>query len=164
MKMANSLSISLGNPVTAPFCVPVKHDATSACINNPFMVNGECHYVTAMSFGTPHGAVFVDDVDDIDVPALGLALGTHTLFPQGASIVFVQTIDDENIKSRLWHREQGETMFTPEAVCVAAVASIMLQKIVLHTAIVTMGGSIFQVQWNRGVGDVILTGPAFLVS
>ena len=58
-------TISLGKPVMTPCLIPVEHKATPNCINDPFMINGECWKVTAMSFGSPHGAVFVDDVDNV---------------------------------------------------------------------------------------------------
>ncbi len=149
--------ISLGKPITAPALVPVEHKATPFCICDPFMVNGICHKVTAISFGTPHGAVLVDDVDGVDVPSLGAALGTHTLFPSGASIVFFQMTDKENLKARLWERGGGENDFTPEAAGVAGTVSMMLQKAVGNKVNVHMGGNTCAVEWNRGGGEVCLT-------
>ena len=163
MKTINSATISLGALITAPVLVPVEHKSTPSCINDPFMANGEWYKVTAMSFGTPHGAVFVDDVDSVDVPILGSALGTHPLFPEGASIVFIQMLDKENLKVRLWQRNEGETAFTPEAACVAGTAAMMLQKVLGSTAAVHMHGNTFYVKWSRGGGDVSLTGPAYMI-
>ena len=157
MNAANTATISLGKPITIPVLIPVEHKATPTCINNPFMVDGRCYKVTAMSFGSPHGAVLVDDVDSLDVTALGAKLGNHVLFPKGASIVFVQMLDRENLKARLWQRGQGEITFTPEAVCVAATTAMMLQKVLGNTASVSMGGNSFHVKWDRG-GEVCLTG------
>jgi diaminopimelate epimerase len=124
------------------------------------MVDGKRWNVTAMSFGTPHGAVFVDNVDDVDVPLLGSALGKHDLFPKGASIVFIQAIDSENFKARLWQRNRGETPYTVEAAAVAGTAAMMLQKALGYTVNVIMNGSAFNVSWDRsGGGSVILSYP-----
>ena len=127
------------------------------------MVNGGPYRVTALSFGTPHGVVFVDDVDRVDVPSLGSSLGTHVLFPKGASIVFVQVLDNEHLNARLWQLGAGETAYSPEAACVAVAAAIMLQKVLQHEANVSMGGNTFSVKWDRGTDNVTLTGPADLV-
>ena len=162
MSTVKNASISLGEPITAPVLVPVKHASTPTCINDPFMVNGQCYKVTAMSFGSPHGAVFVDDLDSVDVEAIGSALGTHVLFPQGANIVFIQVIDKESVKIRLWQRCEGESCFTAEAVCVAGTAAMMCQKVLYNDANVFMGEDTFQVRWVRG-SDVILTGPEGLL-
>jgi len=156
-------TILFNEPITTPFLIPVRHASTPNCINDPFMVDGVCYRVTALSFGSPHGAVIVDDVDAVDVPAIGSALGTHCLFPKGANIVFIQVIDKETIKARLWQLNEGEIPFTLEAVCVAGTAAMMLQKIPTMKTAVLMGGNEFKVEWNKGEGTVSLTGPSSLL-
>jgi len=153
-----SKTILFGRPIMAPVLIPVEHKATPKCIDAPFMVNGVCHRVTAMSFGSPHGAVFVDNVDIADVPTLGFSLGTHPLFPKGASIVFIQVLDKENIKVRLWQKGEGETAFAPEAACVAGTTTMMLQKTLKKEINVFMGGKSVRVEWDRGDGEVTLSG------
>ena len=160
MSPPDSATISLGAPITIPVLVPVQHASTPTCINDPFMVNGECYKVTAMSFSTPHGAVFVDDLDSVDVPALGAELGTHVLFPEGASIVFVQVLNKVSLKARLWQRGEGELPFTPEAACVAGTAAMMCQKVLYNTADITMGDNTFRMRWDRFGDGVTLTGPS----
>jgi len=157
-----AVSVNMGKPVTAPCLIPVLHASTPKCINSPFMVNGEPYGVTALSFGSPHGAVFVDDVDSVDVAALGAALGTHALFPQGASIVFAQVIDKENVKARLWHRDHAGILFTPEAAAVAGTAAKMLQKVSSGDVAVSMSENTINVGWNHGDDDAVLTGKASL--
>lgn len=160
MVKINDKIISMGSPITAPVLVPVEHKSTPTCINDPFMVDGKCYPVTAMSFGTPHGAVFVDDVDSVDVPALGSALGTHPLFPKGASIVFIQVLgkalDKGDLKARVWQHGAGETDFAPEAVCVAGTAAMMLQKILLSKVNVHMGKGRYCVSWDRQTDNITM--------
>lgn len=164
MQTTINATISLGKPITAPVLVPVLNNPPpTRCINKPFNANGEWYEVTAMSFGNPHGAVFVDDVHNIDVPAMGSALSTHVLFPKGASIVFIQILDKENLTARLWQQNEGETTFTLEAACVAGTAAMMLQKVLKNEAIIHMADNTFQVNWDRNTDNVNLTGPADLV-
>jgi len=140
--------IFFGKPITAPCLIPVLHSATPSCVAEPFMADGIPCKVTALSFGTPHGAVLVDDVDAVDVPSLGRALGTHPRFPQGASIVFLQLLGGNRVKARLW----GESTFTNEAACVAGVAAMMNQVILENKVEVLMGGRTVFVTWNRETG------------
>lgn len=164
MKKTNNATISLGKPITAPVLVPVLNNPPpTRCINKPFHANGEWYKVTAMSFGNPHGAVFVEDIDNIDVKAIGPALSTHVLFPKGASIVFIQMSDKESLKARLWQQNEGETDFTPEAACVAGTAAMMLQKVLNNEAIIHMADHTFHVNWDRSTDNVKLTGSADLV-
>lgn len=163
MMTSDKKTVSLGKPVTVPVLIPVEHKSTPTCINDPFMVDGKCYKVTAISFGSPYGAVFVDDVDSVNVPSLGAALGTHVLFPKGASIVFIQVLDKKNLKVRHWQRNEGERAFTPEAVCVAGTAAMMTQKILNNIANVSIGGNTFQVEWERSSNNVKLSGSADLI-
>jgi len=158
------ITLLMRQPVTSPCLVPVLHSSTPSCINKPFMVDGECFKLTAMSFGTPHGAVFVDDVDEIDVETVGSDLGTHKLFPEGASIVFAQVTDNNSLKVRLWERDIGECDFTAEAVSVAGTAAIMLQKVLGCDINVSMGGEEFNVNWDRFGAGVKVTGSAKMIT
>jgi len=152
MSTKNIEPVFMGKPVTSPCLIPVLHSATPNCVAQPFMANGKPYAVTALSFGTPHGAVVVDDVDSVDVPSLGRALGSHALFPMGASIVFLQALSASHIKARLWQRNAGETEFTREAACVAGTAAMMLQKVMQSQAEVSMGSETVRVKWDRATG------------
>ncbi|MCL2036995.1 MAG: hypothetical protein FWG83_06385 [Oscillospiraceae bacterium] len=154
-----NVTVSMGKPITAPVLVPVEHKSTPICINDPFMVDGVCYKVTAMSFGTAHGAVFVEDVDSVDVATVGEALGTHKLFPQGASIVFVQMAEGNpkpTIKARVWQYGEGEVLFTPESACVAGTAAMMLQKTLFGEVEVSMGSHTLMVKKERNDGEILL--------
>ena len=157
----NNIQLFFGKPVTSPCLIPVLHTSTPACINQPFMVGAESFGVTALSFGTAHGAVFVDDVDTIDVNKIGEALGNHPLFPNGASIVFVQTLDKESVKARLWQFGCGEIDATPEAICVAGTTAMMLQKVLKSDVKVSMGNNNYCVRWDRGKGVSLIEIPDF---
>lgn len=163
MRSTNNATISLGRPITSPVLIPVIHNSTPKCISEPFMVDGEPYKVTCVSFGTPHGAVLVDNVDSVDVPSIGSSLGTHALFPKGASIVFVEVIDSDNLKARIWQQGEGEVEFTTEAACVAATAAMMLQKIMKNETNVALGSLAFHVKWDRGSDNVYLTGSSDLM-
>ncbi|MCL2112192.1 MAG: hypothetical protein FWH32_08145 [Clostridiales bacterium] len=158
--MSNNVIVTYGDPIMSPVLIPVEHTSTPSCICKPFMVEGTRHNITAMSFGSPHGALFVDDLEDVDVPGLGAALGTHALFPEGASIVFIQVLDKESIKARLWQRGEGEAAFTPEAACVAGTTSIICQKIFSDKVSISMGGNTYNMRWDRSDEVVTLTAPA----
>jgi len=154
--ISESQAVIFSKPVIAPFLIPVTHDSTPNCINSPFMVDGKCYGVTALSFGSPYGVVVVDNLDDTDVSALGAALGTHRLFPKGANIVFMQMLGRENLKAQAWPMA-GEKVMPFEAACAAGTAAMMLRKVLSGTVTVRMGENSFQVAWDKGEGDVRLT-------
>ncbi|MCL2078341.1 MAG: hypothetical protein FWH17_00705 [Oscillospiraceae bacterium] len=154
---ADSAAVCLGHPITAPCLIPVLHSSTPSCINNPFMVNGKPYRVTALSFGAPHAAVFVDDVQSVDVQSVGSALGTHPLFPEGASVVFIQPLGKDSVAARLWQQKRGEIPFTREAGGVAGTAAMMLQKVLYNEISVHMGERSYAVKWDRNGDGVSIT-------
>lgn len=155
MTLTKNNYVSMGKPIKSPCLIPVKHDSTPNCINEPFMVDGEFYKVTCVSFGTPHGVVFTEDVESIDIEHVGASLEMHPLFPEGASIIFVQTLNRQRLKARLWQRGQGKIPYTSEAVCVAMTAAKMLQKIETETEVL-MGDKNFNVLWNGADENVYL--------
>ena len=158
-RAAESVTISLGRPITSPTLIPVTNDSLpTRCINKPFMVGGKAHHLIAVSFGSPHGVVFVDDVERVDVQELGFSLGTHALFPKGASVVFAQKVDETNFAARLWELGEGEKSFTSQAACAAAIAAMMTQKTIHDKVSIMMGGESYRVAWDRGRDDVSITG------
>ncbi len=82
---------------------------------------------TAISMGNPHFVVFVDDVDALDLPVLGPQFEHHKLFPEGVNTEFVQVLDDNTVKFRVWERGSGETWACGTGACAVAVASIILK-------------------------------------
>ncbi|MCL2201947.1 MAG: hypothetical protein FWB75_08270 [Oscillospiraceae bacterium] len=154
------ITLLMGQPTMTPCLIPVLHSSSPACVNSPFMVDGECYKLTAMSYGTPYGAVFVDDVDKLDVSVIGKALGTHPLFPNKANIVFVESVDGENLKARVWRRNAGEVPYTAESASVAGTAAMMLGKTRGTSVNLSMHGEDFRVEWDRCREGVSTTGPA----
>lgn len=144
-------AVCVGRPVTAPVLVPVLHRATPACICEPFIACGKVWHVTALHLGTAFGIVLCEDISSMDITQPGAALSTHTLFPQGADILFVQVLDRKRIRVRLWQKMHGEKPCTPEAAGAAAAAAIMLQEVYSSTAVVETHGraGTFHVAWDR---------------
>lgn len=151
--------INFGRPIISPDLVPVIHRATPNCINETFMVNGTPYKVTALSFGEPHGVVVVEDIENTCVSSIGPQLGTHPLFPKGANIVFVQVLDQNSIKARVWQNGVGEVTFTEQACCAAATAVMMLHLIMMNTVKVFMGETSYTVEWDKGSDNVTLLLP-----
>jgi diaminopimelate epimerase len=83
---------------------------------------------TAISMGNPHFVTFVDDVDALDLEALGPRFEHHKLFPEGVNTEFVQVIDKNTVKFRVWERGSGETWACGTGACAVAVACVMLGR------------------------------------
>jgi diaminopimelate epimerase len=64
---------------------------------------------TAVSMGNPHFVTFVEDVDSLKLEEIGPRIENHPLFPERTNVEFVQVIDENTVKFRVWERGSGET-------------------------------------------------------
>lgn len=116
---------------------------------------------TAISMGNPHFVTFVDDVDSLDLEKLGPQFEHHKLFPEGVNTEFVQIIDKNTVKFRVWERGSGETWACgtgASAVCVACVLLGNAGKKGQELTVIAKGGVL---KATYGTDDhVYLQGPA----
>ena len=119
-----SVRVCMGSPEFEPAKIPVEASGT-AFIDQPVEVGGNMWNVTAVSVGNPHAVVFVDDVDWLDLPNLGPIFENHPLFPERVNTEFVQVIDRNTLKMRVWERGSGETMACGTGACASVVAACL---------------------------------------
>jgi len=146
--------VSFGPPVMDPYLIPVLHSSTPQCINAPFMVEGEPYHVTSFSLDRPYGVVVTENIDELDISQSGKSLSTHSLFPLGADIVFLEIKNKDMLKARLYKKEQGEFGFSQQGACAAFVAAKILQETHESEALVAMGDKTCRVKWDGLDGDV----------
>jgi diaminopimelate epimerase len=77
---------------------------------------------SAVSMGNPHAVIVVDDVVSAPVLTMGPEVQQQTFFPEGVNIGFMQIIDSDHIKLRVYERGAGETLACGSGACAAVVA------------------------------------------
>jgi diaminopimelate epimerase len=112
------------------------------------------------NIGNPHATFFVDDVEAIDLAALGPVLEYHPLFPQRANIGVAAVRDRGNIRLRVWERGAGLTRACGSGACAALVAAHRRGLAAKQAGVVLDGGSL-DIAWRED-GHVVMTGPVAL--
>ena len=110
----------------------------------------------ACSMGNPHLTFFVEDINAIDVAALGPVLEVHPLFPAKTNVHFVQVLDRGRIRLRIWERGGGVPLGSGSCCCGAVVNGIRRGLLDDSVEVQCDGGTV-TVQWD-GRGGVVLTG------
>jgi diaminopimelate epimerase len=72
-------------------------------------------------------------------------------------VEFVEVINNQEIKMRVWERGAGETLACGTGACAAAVAAILNEKVTRKVTVHLPGGQLF-VEW-LGDNKVFMTGP-----
>lgn len=117
-------SVDMGKPVLKCTDIPMISDHFVFVDQGLVIAEDVVYNGTAVSMGNPHFVTFVDDVDSIDLEKLGPLFEHHKLFPEGVNTEFVQVIDKNTVKFRVWERGSGETWACGTGACAAAVAAV----------------------------------------
>ena len=117
---------------------------------------------TCVSMGNPHAITIVENTKEFDVEKYGKVLEVDKAFPKKANIEFVQIIDKENIKMRVWERGAGETLACGTGACATAVACNLNGLTGRKVNIELLGGTL-NIEWNENDNHVYMTGPAVTV-
>ncbi len=110
------------------------------------------------NLGNPHATFFVDDVDSVDLAALGPVLEHDPLFPERANIGVATVIDRRRIRLRVWERGAGVTPACGSGACAALVAASRRRLACRHAQVILDGGAL-DIRWRED-GHVEMKGPA----
>ncbi|CAM3097328.1 diaminopimelate epimerase [Vibrio mytili] len=112
----------------------------------------------AVSMGNPHVVTVVDDVDTAEVDTLGPLLESHERFPERVNAGFMQVVDRNNIRLRVYERGAGETQACGSGAC-GAVAVGILQGLLDENVKVSLPGGELKISWKGPGEPLFMTGP-----
>jgi len=118
--------------------------------------------VSVLSMGNPHAVQEVPDVATAPVAEQGPKIEHHSRFPNRVNVGFMQVVDRNRIRLRVWERGAGETLACGTGACAAVVAGIRLGKLDHRVDVETRGG-LLTIEWGGGKAPVSMTGPAVTV-
>jgi len=153
--------VDMGEPILEPARIPVKTDK-DIFISEKIDVSGQYFNVTCVSMGNPHAITYVDDVDNFPVDKIGPLMENHQLFPKRINAEFVQVIDRNTLKMRVWERGAGETMACGTGACAVLVASVLNGISERRATVKLLGGDLI-IEWDEKTNKVFKTGPATTV-
>lgn len=150
------ITVDMGAPRLAPEQIPFQADAEA--LNYAVEVEGRTHALAAVSMGNPHAVLRVDDVDSAPVHELGAKLEHHPRFPQRVNVGFLQVVDRQRGRLRVWERGAGETQACGTGACAAAVAAIRQGWMDSPVQLELPGGKL-TIEWAGPGQPVMMTGP-----
>ena len=107
------IKVDMGEPILegkqVPTTLPADPD-TGRVVLAPMSVGGQDWEVTCVSMGNPHAIVFVDDLDALDLAAIGPLFESDAAFPAKTNTEFVQVLSPTHLKMKVWERGAGPTL------------------------------------------------------
>ena len=160
-KKVETVEVDMGEPIFEAEKIPVLSDKYP--VKNLKIIAEDKEFTfTCVSRGNPHAVTIIKNVIDFDVQRYGEILEKSKIFPQRANIEFVQILDKENVKMRVWERGTGETLACGTGAC-ATVVACNLNGYVKNDVNVELPGGILKIKWNKENNHVYMTGPAITV-
>jgi diaminopimelate epimerase len=155
-----SVAVDMGAPDFNPVALPFL--ANAALATYTLQIGGEAVEFGAVSMGNPHAVLRVTAVEGAPVERLGHALQTDRHFPKSINVGFMQVIDANHIRLRVYERGAGETLACGTGACAAVAVGRNLGLLASEVAVHVPGGQL-GVHWQGPGHSVWLTGPAVVV-
>lgn len=156
-----SVEVNMGAPILEPKEIPVAVEE-SPVVNVPVEVKGKIYHMTCVSMGNPHAIIFMNNVKDLNIAAIGPYFENHTVFPKRTNTEFVEVLDRNTVNMRVWERGSDETLACGTGACATTVACILNDKTENEVTVHLLGGDL-KIRWDREANQVYMTGPATVV-
>lgn len=156
-----TVRVDMGEPILKPKEIPVnfgKEPVRGLKIN---AIDREFDF-TCISMGNPHAITLVENTKEFDIEKYGPILEVDEHFPKRSNIEFIEIVNRENIKMRVWERGAGETLACGTGACATAVACNINGLTNRKVNIELLGGTL-EIEWDKETNHVFMTGPATTV-
>lgn len=126
----------------------------------PINVDGRDYSFVGISVGNPHAVYFMDSIDDLRLDRIGPSFEMHPRFqPDRVNTEFIQLVDRNHIRMRVWERGSGETWACGTGATASAAAAILMGYTEDEVEVELRGGKL-RIRLDRESGHLFMTGPA----
>jgi diaminopimelate epimerase len=165
------VTVNMGAPEFEPSQVPfvsqgLEHALVQDCQvwQLPLSHPSAAVHVAVLSMGNPHAVQVVDDVQSAPVLSQGPLIENHLSFPNRVNAGFMQVLNRQEIRLRVYERGAGETLACGTGACAAVVAGIRMGLLDTKVDVHTLGG-VLTIEWRGQERHdlqqaVWMTGPA----
>lgn len=121
--LVSDVKVNMGRAELAGHKIPSAYTGEKV-VAQPLNIGSETYEVTLASMGNPHCVIF-QDLDTADIEGVGRLIEAHPAFPERVNVEFVEIIDKNHLKMRVWERGSGETLACGTGACASVVASCL---------------------------------------
>lgn len=150
------VEVDMGVPRLDAGAIPVAIGDEKA-IGYPYMSDGGEIELTCVSMGNPHTVTFWKKLEDAPFETLGPRLEEDPMFPEKTNVEFVEILNRNEIRVRVFERGCGETLACGTGACASTVASVLNGHTDRDLTVHLIGGDLL-CKWTEN-DHLIMTGP-----
>ena len=113
--------------------------------------------LTKVDIGNPHAVIFIRNLDNLDIEKYGPIIENNNNFPNRTNVEFVEILDRNLIKLRVWERGSKETYACGTGAC-AAVATCVYKNLCDKNVKVLLKGGELNISYKKD--DIYMRGIA----
>ena len=154
------VTVNMGVPQFEPAKIPLLANEYSEQYH--LMLGDDELSFGAVSMGNPHAIIIVDDADIAPVNVIGPVIQKNDIFPESVNVGFIQILNKQAFKLRVYERGSGETLACGSGACAAMVIACQ-QGYLEGTIDAELRGGHLTLRWAGEGEPVLMTGPATTV-
>ena len=160
--LVSNICADIGEPRLSAKVIPVL-TGLEEFVEQPVEVLDRIFHITAVSWGNPHCAMYVDSVAELDVEKYGKTIEYMTsVFPNKTNVTFAEFVKRDYIKIREWERGTGETIGCGTGCATAVVAGVLTGRCDRKVTVEQIGGPLL-IEWDEKTNHLFMTGPSHTV-
>lgn len=156
-----TVRVDMGEPILKPAQIPVLSNE-EIVKNLEIKAFDKTFSFTCVSMGNPHAVTWIEKVKNFEIEKYGPIIEIDGYFPNKTNVEFIEKVDKNYIKMRVWERGSGETLACGTGACASVVASILKGYTDRKVTVELLGGNL-EIEWNKEDNHVYMTGPATTV-
>ncbi|WP_292993202.1 diaminopimelate epimerase [Nitrosomonas sp.] len=160
LEINGNVTVNMGKPLFEPEAIPFV--AEKIALTYQLEMPDKPVTISTLSMGNPHAVRVVQEIETAPVETEGAFIETHPRFPKRVNVGYMQVIDRNHIKLRVFERGAGETLACGTGACAAVVTGINLGLLDNQVTVSTRGGKL-TIGWQGEDAPVWMTGPAVTV-
>lgn len=153
-----NVQVDMGIPCFKPKEIPVTGDSNKIKIR----IDSEELELICVSIGNPHAVAIVENADNVNVEKYGPIIENNINFPERTNVEFVEILDNQNIKMRVWERGAKETLSCGTGACASTVVC-NTEGYTSNQVTVHLKGGELNINWDKENNHIYMTGPAVTV-
>ena len=151
------VTVNMGPPRFDPADIPMRVQQRARTYT--IALNGAQVEIGALSMGNPHAVQLVANADAAPVTSEGPLIEAHSTFPERVNAGYMEIVDRQTIRLRVWERGAGETLACGTGACAAVAIGINWELLSSPVCVQTRGGPL-RIAWRGEGHNVWMTGSA----